>query len=309
MLIAIIVFIIAMAVLVKSADFFTEYAEKLALELGVSSFIVGVTIASVATSLPELSTSIMAVLTDSGRAASIVAGNVIGSNIANIGLVLGLGAILVTIDIKQNLLKIDLPLLLGASIFLGFTIYDGVFTLSEAILALIGYVIFIKYSFDNKRGDVKKTRKEKVELKTVAILIASTIGIIFGAKYTIISVVEIAKAIMIPEAIIAATLVAVGTSLPELSVTISAISKKKFELGVGNITGSNMFNTFIVMGIPALIKPLPITQEIIYLAFPFMLAMTFLFIIVSQDRHISKYEGAIMLLIYILFVGKIFNLI
>ena len=305
-------FIISLAVLIKAADCFTDSASKLGGILGLSQFIIGVTIVSVGTSLPELASSISAVLKG---ATEMVAGNVIGSNIANILLVVGLATIFSKkgrLEVSRNLINLDLPLLAGAGIILMLMfLWDGKVTFGEGIIALLGYAVYLHYALKHKEKGEKekeKAKKEKLNIRIILGLVFGTIFIYYGANYAIESVIKISEILNIGTAVIALSAVAIGTSLPEIFVSVTAARKGKDEIALGNIFGSNLFNGFVVLGIPALIKTLDVTSTVLSIAIPFFIAATLLYVISGITRKIYKWEGAMYLLIYILFIVKLFNL-
>jgi cation:H+ antiporter len=311
----ILVFLVSLLVLIKSSDYFTKSAEKIGLHFGMPAFIVGVTIVAVGTSLPELVSSIFAVLRGSSE---IVTGNVVGSNIANIFLILGVAAIISKkkLEITYKLLNVDLILFVASAFLLAITIWDGKVNLYEGIILLIGIIIYTLYAIKSHKIDPEIKRELKGEIKnkklhinTWIMLIVSSIFIYISAKYTIDSVIELSSIFNIGKEIIAMTAVALGTSLPELMVTISAAKRAKPEIAVGNVLGSNIFNSFVVMGIPALISPLIVTSSILTLALPIMLIATLLFFFIAHDRQVIKWEGWILILFYLFFMGKSFNLI
>jgi len=330
----ILIFILSLVLLVKSADWFVESSEKIGLALKISPFIIGVTIVSIGTSFPELASSIAAVLKG---ASEIVAANVIGSNIANILLVVGLSAVAArTLLVKRSLIDLDAPFLAAATGLFIFIVWDGKIVFGEGILLLLAFMVYFLYTIFQRREEiitpelmevlpggmeikvlpsrVERRRKEikekstKLNFKVFLFLILGIIGLIIGANYTIESVLKISEFLKIPTALIAITAIAVGTSLPELVVSVRAAIKKKYEIALGNIFGSNVFNVLIVAGIPALIKPLAIDSLTFLVGLPFLVIATLLFIISGISRRIHIWEGAMYLLIYILFIVKLLNL-
>ncbi len=312
----IIIFIVSLAVLVKSSDYFTESAEKIGLYFGLPAFIIGVTIVALGTSLPELVSSIIAVFQNSSE---IVVGNVIGSNIANIFLVLGITAIIgKKMKIHFELIHVDLPLLVGSAFLLALTIWDGLFTWQEGILCLAGMVVYLTYTINIHKGhthkDIKKHLKKELKIKkelklsTWIILFVSAFFIFIGAKYTVESVIVISEFFKIGKEIIAVSAVALGTSLPELMVSISAARKGKAEIAVGNVLGSNIFNSFVVMGIPVFFGTLTIPKSILMFSLPIMLIGTFLYYFITQDKQITQWEGWLLIIFYVFFIGKTFSL-
>ena len=308
------VFFVSLLVLIKSSDYFTDSAEKIGIFFGLPAFIAGVTIVAVGTSLPELISSIFAVLRNSSE---IVVGNVIGSNITNIFLILGIIAILSKkLKIAYELIHVDLPLLVGSAFLLAITIWDGIFSLGEAFLCIAGFLIYLNYTLNSEKRhkdkEIKKEMKglkiEKLGFKVWAILVISAFFIFLGAKYTIESVIELSGILNVGKEIIALTAVALGTSLPELAVSVVAARKGKPEIAVGNILGSNIFNTFAVMGIPALFGTLIIPNNMLIFALPIMIIATLLFFFITQEKEITRWEGWLLVLFYVFFVGKIAGL-
>jgi len=301
------VFVISMIVLVKSSDYFTDTAEEIGIFLGIPPFMVGVTIVAIGTSLPELISSIMAMINNSP---DIVVGNVVGSNIANIFLVLGIMAILSKkIILSYDLIGIDVPMLIGSAILLVIALWDGTFSFFETLVFLGGLVLYFAYNIASKReiarkeSDKEGKRIRDLPFKTLFILTLSALMIYFGAKYTVESVVELSKILNIGIVIIASTAVAVGTSLPELAVTIMAIKKGTSEMAIGNILGSNVFNTFGVLGIAGLLGNVTVPPIIKLVGIPFMLAATIMYFFITLDNKITKWEGWLLILFYIMFIG------
>jgi|TARA_Y100000310_G_C20686317_1_gene819250 cation:H+ antiporter len=316
MLIWIGIFAVSLFVLIKASDYFTDSAEKIGLFLGMPIFIVGVTIVAIGTSLPELVSSIFAVLNESSE---IVVGNVVGSNVANIFLVLGIAAVISKkLKIAYELIHVDLPILVGSAFLFTAMIWDGTFSLPEALLSISGIVIYFFYTISSEKEhkdiEIKKEMKEelgkkkRLDIKTIAILVVSAVFIFIGAKYTIESVIRLSGILGLGKEIIAVSAVALGTSLPELAVSIVAVRKGKHEIAVGNILGSNIFNTFAVMGVPALFGALIIPPGILSFGLPMMLVATLLFFFITLGKEITRWEGWLLLLFYIFFIGKLFGL-
>ncbi|MFC1741621.1 calcium/sodium antiporter [Nanoarchaeota archaeon] len=310
------VLILSIAVLVKASDYFTDSAEEIGFYFKLPAFIVGVTIVAIGTSLPELAASLAAVFKGSTE---IVIGNVVGSNITNIFLVLGISAIVAkNLKITYELIHVDLPLLIASAFLLTITVWDGNFTWPEALLCLAGLFIYIMYTIRSGRKhedkEIKKEmkadlkKKHKLGWKIWAVLIVSGAFIYLGAEFTIQSVLKLSTMFNIGTEIIAASAVALGTSLPELAVSFTAAKKGKPEIAVGNILGSNIFNTFAVMGIPALFATLTVPKSILTFSLPVMLFATFMYFFITQDRQITKWEGWTLILFYIAFIGKLFGL-
>lgn len=309
----VLIFIISLFILTKASDYFTDSAEKIGLYLGFPAFIAGVTLVAIGTSLPELVSSIFAVLRDSSE---IVIGGVIGSNITNIFLILGIAAVVSKkIKLTYELIHVDLPLLVGSAFLLAVTILDGIFTLFEGLLCLGGLIIYLLYTIrtEEKYEDVEikkemreELKKRRLEGKTLVIFALSIFFIYLGAKYTIESVIRLSEILDIGKEIIAVSAVALGTSLPELAVSASAARKGKLEIAVGNVLGSNIFNALAVMGIPAFIGTLFIPKSMLEFGLPIMLIATLLYFFITQDKEITEWEGWLLLIFYIFFIGSLF---
>jgi len=302
---------ISLTALIKSSDYFTTASEKIGLALKIPSFIIGVTIVSIGTSLPELLTAVVAV---AFKNSEIVIGNVVGSNVTNIFLGLGLLPIIIGFfRINKNLVSVDLPILIGTTFFLGVTCYDGVFTQIEALFAIIGFLIYIRYAMNEHREYRKKMEEEKVSSPSInpwhfLVLIVSCVALYFSAKYTVISIVKIAEIAKIGTEVITASAVALGTSLPEIISSVVAARKGKTDIAVGTLLGSNIFNAFAIMGISGLIGNLVIPTMMIHFGLPMLMLATMLYFFIMLDQEITKFEGCLLILFYGLFLGKLFHL-
>jgi cation:H+ antiporter len=299
------VFLVSLAFLIKASDYFTESAEKIGIHFGIPAFVVGVTIVSLGTSLPELASSIVATLKGSSE---IVIGNVAGSNIANILLVLGMAAVIGKhLKVSWELVHVDLPLLIGSALLLIATAMDGSFTIYDGLLCLTGYVVYIMYTISAQKSKKKKKRKVKLGWKQPVVLVASGAAIYFSATYTIEAIIKLSGMLNIGKEIIAVTAVAIGTSLPEMAVSVVAAKKGRSEIAIGNVLGSNIFNTFVVMGIPSMITTLYVPESIITFSLPVMLVATLMYFFITQDKQATRWEGAMLLILYVFFIGKTFN--
>lgn len=298
-----VLFVISIGVLIKSADYFTDSAERIGLLLGLSSFIVGVTIVSLGTSLPELVVGIVAAF-KGGETTSLVTANIVGSNITNILFVLGIAAVIGKfVKVRKDLVKLDLPLLsLATALFVVFIAWDRTLTSFEAVLAFLGYGVYLWYIFHGHPREKKKREKKKIGWRPLAVLLGSGIVLFIGATYTVESILHLGTLFHISPSVISLSVVALGTSLPELFVTLSAVRKKKYEVAVGNIFGSNIVNLLFVGAVPALITPLVVSAEVALVGLPFLVVATLLYVIVSLDREVRNYEGAMFLLLYIAYL-------
>jgi cation:H+ antiporter len=315
------VFLASLAVLVKASDYFTDSAERIGIAFGISPFIIGVTIVAVGTSTPELVSSILAVMKGSPE---IVVGNVMGSNVTNILFILGLSAIvgkkMVT---SYELANVDLPLFVGSAILLSLMVVDEVFAIAEAFLCLALFLVYLLYAISVERvadeamarsmdemeaAGVSHPKKRRLDPKVYLTLFISVFFLYIGANYTIVSVVKLSEMVNIGTEIIAASAVALGTSLPELVVSVKAAAMNKPELAIGNILGSNIFNALGIMGVSALFGTLVIPETITGFVMPMMIVATLLYFVIIWEKEITLWEGWMLVIFYIFFLGKLFSL-
>lgn len=301
LLIQIGLFAISLSVLLYASDKFVGAAETIGLHFGISPFIIGLTIVAFGTSLPELATSIAAVFAGQSE---IVAGNVVGSNITNILLILGFTAVIgKSIKLDFDVMDIDMPLLFASSFLLYFMLYDGNFTLLEAGLMLVALFGFLMNSLRSEKSDVEK--RPELPMITYLYLFLGGFFVYMGANYTINAITGISAILNIPSDIIALTAVALGTSLPELVVSLAAAKQGKHGIAVGNVLGSNIFNTYAVMAIPRMFGTLVIPDGMISYSIPFMIASTIIFGVICLSKRISMWEGVILLVFYAFYISSI----
>lgn len=306
------IFICSLAILVKGADFFIESAKKFGIKMGVSPFVVGVLIVGLGTSLPELASSIVAVIKNE---TTIVVANVVGSNITNILLVVGTLALLSRkITIRRDLLKSELPLFVIATTHFLFIIHDGVVTRLESLLLLGTFSAYLWYIIKEPPSDLEVIEEKPKEIKNqnfklAAFLVLGLIGLIVGAHFTVFSAIEMASLIGIPISIIAILGIALGTSLPELTVSLKAIKTGEADLAIGNIFGSNAINMLLVAGIPAFITNLYVDDVIMTIGLPILVAASVIFFAHGLSRRLMRWEGVMLLLFFAFFVVQLLTYI
>lgn len=301
MLVSFLILAASLAALVFASDKFIEAAEKIGLSLGISPFIIGVTIVAFGTSLPELAASISAVYQGTSE---LVISNVVGSNVTNILLVLGLTALVgKVIKLDFDVMDTDMPLLFGSAFFLFFVASDLKVTTFEAIILLCGLVTFLINSVSDSGGD--NLDNEKAGWKAYAMLIAAGVVVYLGAEYTITAIKAISDEMGIAPAFMGETIVALGTSLPEVVVSLAAARRGQHAIAVGNVLGSNLFNTYAVIGIPALLGDLVIPQSVVDFSLPFMVAVTIMFGMICLSKRITKWEGVMLILFYAFYIEQL----
>ena len=310
MVITYVLFVFGLYVLVKSADWIVDGSSSLAKKLGVSSLIIGLTVVAFGTSLPELVVNLFAVSESSG---DIAFGNIIGSNVANVLFVLGVIAMIGNIRLKRETVWEIVPFALLAA-FVLFVLTGSFFGTKEflgrddglILLSLFGVFLFYIFKVAKIRGKRLNVSSviDKSNILITLKLVFGMIGIYFGGKFVVESAVVIALSLGWSEFLISATVIALGTSLPELVVGVVAVLKGNVDLAVGEIVGSNVFNVFWVLGIVPLISPLAIPDFIGFDIGVMFLAtlLMFVFMFVGKKHELSKTDGLMFVLFYILYI-------
>lgn len=318
MLLQIVLLILGFIVLIKGADVFVDGASSTAANFRVPKMLIGLTIVAFGTSAPELAVSIKALASSSN---DMVLGNVIGSNITNILLILGVAAVITPITIKNNTVKKEIPLCIMITLLFVSQIADlvldhnknNMITRSDALAIILVFGVFLYYIISMAIKD-RKTKKEIEEpqygiIKSLFLVIIGLWGIIIGSNFVVDSASNIARMIGWSERLISLTIIAFGTSLPELVTTIISSIKGEQDILVGNIIGSNIFNICIVLGVPVAIfggiKANNFTNmDLLF----FILSATLLFIFSISKRKINRFEGLIMLFMFAIYYTVIFLL-
>ncbi|MBU0645923.1 calcium/sodium antiporter [Patescibacteria group bacterium] len=311
MLTNILVLIAGFILLIRGADYLVKGAASMARRLGVRAFVVGLTVVAFGTSAPEL---VVNVLSATSGSTGLALGNVLGSNLANILLILGIAAIISPVILHRGTVWKELPLLLLASVLvvvLGSDIFfDGSFSniisRIDGIVLLSFFVIFLYYTHGASKG--QSDEHEQIDVydkkRTAIYLIGGLAGLALGGKFIVDSAVFIAQAFSVSEHVIGATIVAVGTSLPELATTIVAAIKKHTDIAVGNVVGSNLFNVFFVLGTTVVIRPLAFDHAawqdaMIVLGITLILFMS---LFVGKRHHFEKWQGVTFVGMYLAYI-------
>lgn len=298
-----------LVVLVLAGDALVKGAVNLSLRLGIPALIVGLTVVAFGTSAPELIVSIQAVL--SGVPA-LALGNVVGSNTANILLVLGIPALISAIPVARNLTR-DYAIMIAASVLFIALAFTGSFGLWQALVLLAGLTLMLGDCYLRaRRQRVGAVELEGAEdgmpgLKIAGYLLAGLVGLPAGAHFLVEGAVGVATVMGVSEAIIGLTLVAIGTSLPELATTVAAAIRREAGVALGNVLGSNVFNLLGIIGVAGLVGPIPVPLEMLQIDLWVMLAASLLlggFIWLKRD--ISRLWGVVLLFLYIAYVVSLF---
>jgi cation:H+ antiporter len=311
MLLALVAVIGGLGVLVWSAERFIDGAAGTATHLGMSPLLIGMVIVGFGTSAPEMVVSAFAALDGSP---SLALGNALGSNIANIGLILGITALIAPISVHSAIIRRELPLLLGIGALVGLLLWSGGLSRLEAGLLIAGFFTLIGWTLINAkrgRGDALETEfsqelaEHPMPLKRALLWLAiGLVLLILSSRVLVWGAVSIAQTLGVSDLIIGLTIVAVGTSLPELAASVIAARKGEHDIAIGNIVGSNMFNLLAVIGIAGIIAPMPeIPAEVMTRDWPMMMAGTVALFVMGfgfrGEGRINRIEGAILLLTFI----------
>lgn len=308
--------IIGFIFLIKGADLLVDGASSLAKELEVSDLVIGLTVVSFGTSSPELFVNLLASIHGD---VGIAIGNILGSNIANVFLILGVSSIIFPLTVGKGTVWKEIPLSLLAAVLLGIMANDSLIdksgysalTRTDGIVFLSFFIIFLYYSFTiaKKLGGINEyTPQGKYSLnKSVLLIIIGLAGLTLGGKWTVESAVHFAEIWGVSQSLIGLSIVAVGTSLPELATSAMAAYKKNVEIAVGNAVGSNIFNIFLVLGISSLIGQLPfdikLNADIAVLVMANFLL--FLFMFTGKKSSLDRKEGILFVVMYIGYIGYI----
>lgn len=265
----------------------------------ISNIVIGMTIVAYGTSTPELAASIAA----TGEHSAIILGNIVGSNIANVGMVIGIAAILVPLGIKKSVLKKEIPIMLGVSFLLVLLSIDGNLSQLDGILLLVGLGAFAVYTFKDAlkhriKSDATQNNKNNIYLKSFALLGIGIILLYFGAELTVDNAVILAKEFGLSEKIIGLTVIAIGTSLPELITSIIAIRKGHTDIGIGNIIGSNIYNILMIMGVGATLGGVLVASDV-YLDYTIMILFSVSLLVAIKTRIINRVIGVSLCIGYV----------
>lgn len=304
--------------LVKGADWFVDGAVGIATKFGIPQIVIGLTIVAMGTSAPEAAVSITAALQGS---ADITIGNVVGSNILNILIILGLSALIYPLKVEKTTIWVDIPVMIGATILLFALGYDGTVSRLDAGILLVIFAAYLGFLFyltkKNKSeeklltsSDIEKENSEETEkkLSLPKALILTAIGlglIILGSNFAVDAATAIARMVGLSERFIGLTIVALGTSLPELFTSVSASIKKNSDIAIGNIVGSNIFNILFIVGLSGLIIPVPFEAAFRFDTLVALGAAVMLFVFALPKKRLPKFTGLIMLLSYALYFSQL----
>jgi cation:H+ antiporter len=337
------IFLLGLILLVRGAHYFVKYASEIAKRLGASDFMIGLTLVAIGTSVPELSAAITASI---HKTSGLIIGDVVGSNIANVCLIIGIATAFTTIKTDENMLYRDGQIMFFAALLLLVFASDLAITRLEAgflLLLYAAYIFFLlesnteqerqmhfreffqyfyrfKYITTIRSKVYKNFRKSSSKqrsirelffsaiIKDLLFIALSLVAIVFGAKYLVQEAIFFAQLLNVPSTMIGLSLIALGTSLPELSVAITAARKGLGNIAIGNILGSNTANVLLILGVAGLINPLTIEANTFHYIIPFMLTTSFfLLVFIRNDWEVKRWEGLLLLVTYVIFMMTLFS--
>ncbi len=312
MLLNIISVIIGVAGLYFGAEWLVKGASRLARSFGMPALVIGLTVVAFGTSLPELLVSLDAALQGSS---DISVGNIVGSNIANIGLILGVAGIIFPIVFHDRLIWREIPIMVGAAVLMSVLSLDGTLGQLDGVILLVGFAGFnvLMYRItrherqtgeltdaDLMEGDDDHTPVNRV--RELLRVLAGLALLVVGARLTVDGAVAIAQAFGISQLFIGLTLVAVGTSLPELATSVVAAMRHESDIAVGNVIGSNIFNILLILGLTSVISPIAVSEDVVRFDLLIMIGFAAILVPFARNREVSKRESLVLLVAYIAFI-------
>ncbi|MDD6879911.1 MAG: calcium/sodium antiporter [bacterium] len=291
--------VLGFVMLVKGADWFVDGASGIAMKFGIPQLVIGLTIVAMGTSAPEAAVSISAAMKGS---AAITIGNIVGSNIMNVLVILGISSVITALKVEKSTVKIEMPFMIAMSIMLLLLGLDGTVSFTDGIIIIVFFVIYLAYLFWMAKKGMGNAEDEIKELSIGKAILFTLVGlacIVIGSNFTVDAATALARIFGFSERFIGLTVVALGTSLPELFTSVSAARKGNDDIAIGNIVGSNLFNILFVVGISSVIIPVPFASGFIFDFCVAIAAALFLWLCCLKDCKLKRPAGAVMLLGYV----------
>lgn len=290
--------------IVKGADYLVEGSGSIARRFGVKPIVIGLTIVAFGTSMPELVVNLVASFQN---APGLAIGNVVGSNIANVLLILGAAAIIRSLTVHHNTVTKEIPFALLSVVVLLIMVWDGTLDRADGLVLLAFFGIFLYYTFGISRVKGEASTEDIPKFKTgksYTLIVAGIFGLAVGGKLTVDGAVSIATLFGISNEVIGLTVIAIGTSLPELATSVVAAKKGEVDIAIGNVVGSNIFNVFWVLGLSAAIRPLPFVPTATFDVFVAIGATLVLFtaLFIGQKNILEKWEGRMLIALYVMYL-------
>lgn len=305
-LVQLLLVVLGFTMLAKGADWFVDGSSGIARKFGIPQLIIGLTIVAMGTSAPEAAVSISAALKGN---ADITVGNIVGSNILNVLVILGLSALITPLAVAKSTIRIDIPLVLVASVLLLALGWNGALNWIAGLLLLVVFILYMAYLFIQAIRNKEETSEETQNLsfwKAILYAIIGLVLIIWGSNVTVDAATTLATLWGMSPRFIGLTIVALGTSLPELFTSVAAARKGNADIAIGNIVGSNIFNNLFVVGLSALITPVPFQSKFIFDTLVVIAATVLLWVCCLKDKKMHRWAGALFLLCYVAYFVVIF---
>ena len=294
----IILLFVGFAMLIKGADWFVDGSSGIATKFKIPQLVIGLTIVAMGTSAPEAAVSIAAALKGN---ADITIGNIVGSNILNILIILGVSALITPLAVAKSTIKVEIPFMIAVTLLLLWMGYNGTVSLLEGMILLVVFLVYLGYLFLLAKNDKNKDEETVNDVSVWKSLMWTVIGlvlIVYGSNVTVDAATKIAQIVGLSERFIGLTIVALGTSLPELFTSVSAARKGNADIAIGNIVGSNIFNILFVIGISSVIVPVPFANGFRFDTIIAVAAAVLLLLCGLKDKKLKRWSGILMLLSY-----------
>ncbi len=291
--------------LIKGSEFFVDGAAGIAVRFGIPQMVIGLTIVAMGTSAPEAAVSITAAI---GGNADITVGNIVGSNILNVLLILGIASVIVSIAVEKASIRYDIPYMIFCSLLLLFQGYDGKIGIVDGVVLWIAFLAYLFYLFmqARKRRDAEETIPCESIWKLILFCVGGIVAILLGSRLAVYGATEMARLYGIGERVIGLTIVALGTSLPELFTSVTAARKGNAEIAIGNIVGSNIFNILFIIGTTAFIRVVPYERRFLFDTIVMIATGIILLLCVLKKHKLTRAGGMLMLFCYSLYLGYLF---
>ncbi len=305
-LLQLLLLVVGFVLLIKGADWFVDGSSGIAAKFGIPQLVIGLTIVAMGTSAPEAAVSISAALKGN---ADITIGNIVGSNILNILIILGLSSVIVPIAVAPSTIKIETPFMIAITVIMLLLGLDAEISLIDGIILVVLFIAYLVYLFMMAKKDKQSDEEKPKDISIAKAIIFAIIGlvmIVLGSNVTVDAATAIAQAVGLSERFIGLTIVALGTSLPELFTSVAAARKGNADIAIGNIVGSNIFNILFVVGLSALIVPVPFEANFIFDSIVAIAAGVLLLLCCIKTKALKRWAGIIMLLSYAVYFAVIF---
>ena len=304
----ILVLVVGMFFMIKGADWFVEGASKVAKAMKIPSLIIGLTLVSIGTSCPELSVSVQSAIQGFN---DMSFGNVIGSNIFNTFIVIGVSSFFVPLVVSKHMFKYDIPVAMAIYVvvlLMGFVITPNVINFWEGIILIVIMVAYTAFLILRSRDEIKAAKEHDTDegpkrkwYINVLLIVLGLAGIIFGGDFVVDSASYIAKTLGMSDLLVGLTIVAIGTSLPELVTSIVAAKKGENDIAIGNAIGSCIYNIILILALSSIISEMPITMQQLLDVVVMLLSAVVIMVLSAKKKEINKYSGLIMIVIYVVY--------